>query len=184
MGTYYNFSYLDLDKVKSPEKDLDDIYVLGIHKSYESLWNAKLYKTTNNYLVSDCFSKVVDLKNNETEFINKLKFAFGNMFWHEVLSIKNQKIKFCLNFWDLKWIPSKNRKYIGFLDWYSIHQDDIKLVLDELNKIDLNKYYKLCQQVNNLSLEDEELNRTVIQEWIKMYETAIKKSKGIVYDIG
>ena len=49
MSTYYNFSYVDLDKVKSPWSDDKQFYLF----EYESLSNPILFRTTNNYLVRD-----------------------------------------------------------------------------------------------------------------------------------
>lgn len=183
MSIYYNFCYVDLDKVKTPCSEDGQFYLLENQESYEGLSNPILFKTMNNHLVRECFNKVIN-HTNSGKLIESLKFVFGNMFWAEIRLIKNRHIPFLLNYWNLERYNIEKSKFGGTLDWFSIHKKDIDDVIKEVKKIDLNEYFILASEVNELDDEKNLLNRTVIEEWLKMYETAISKSKGIVFDIG
>jgi hypothetical protein len=183
MSIYYNFYYLDLDKVKSPYSDDGQFYLLENQESYEYLSNPILFKTMNNHFIRECFNKVNELE-VDFKLVETLKYVFGNMFWAEIQLVENRKFQFHLNYWKLERYQIGNNDYGGRLDWYSIHQEDIKTILNTIEKINIEEYFDLATHINQLNSEKDKLNRTIIQEWIKMYQTAVEKDKGIVYDIG
>lgn len=96
----------------------------------------------------------------------------------------NDGKSFFLNHWQLEWIEHPASKGRYYLDHYSIHQKDILKVLDRLAKVNLPEYFELVKQTADLSQEDNHRHQQIISEWIKMYEVAIAKNKGIVYDVG
>ena len=183
MSTTYNFYILDLDEESSPWDAKKEFYLLASRKSYESLEYPVIFKTRNNTFAKDCFTNVTSAKSNIRE-IEALKFLFGNMFWDEILKHKNQNVEYLLNHWGLKWQPTESVDYIEYLEYYSIHQNSIKVLLSVLSKVNMKNYLNLSIQVNQLNEVDSILQKTVIEEWITMYQTAMNKSKGVVFNIG
>jgi len=183
MSIYYNFCYVDLNKVKSPCSEDGQMYLLENHESYEYLSNPILFSTMNNHHIRKCFNKVIEVS-NEQELIEPLKYVFGNMFWPEIRLVINRKIPYHLNYWKLERYQLGNNDYGGHLDWYSIHHCDISTIIQTINNVNLEQYFNVASKVNNLDTEKDKLNRAVIQDWISMYQIAITKGKGIVYDIG
>jgi len=183
MSIYYNFCYVDLDEVKAPCSDDGQFYLLENQESYEYLSNPILLKTTNNHFIRECFNKVEEVTGN-FKLVQTLKYVFGNMFWHEIQLEENRMFPFHLNYWKLERYQLGNNDYGGRLDWYSIHEADIKTILNAIKNIKIKEYFDLATDINQLNSEKDKLNRTIIQEWIKMYQIAVEKNKGIVYDIG
>ncbi|OJJ19496.1 hypothetical protein BKI52_22065 [marine bacterium AO1-C] len=184
MSTYSNFSYLDFDEAKTPFDDTGESYLIDQRKSYEDLSNPMLFVTTNNYFVSDCFDEMLSLQEEQTTLLEGLKFVFGNMFWLENFHPKNEGSTFFFNHWKLAWAKNEALEDWYNLEYYSIHQKNIKKVLDALSKLDLDQYFNLVKEALNLNEEKDYLHRQVIIEWIKMYEVAVEKNKGVVFDIG
>ena len=183
MSIYYNFCYVDLDKVKTPCSGDGQFYLLENQESYKGLSNPILFKTMNNHHVRECFNKVIN-QTKHGKLIESLKFIFGNMFWAEIRCVENRHIPYHLNYWNLERYNIENNEFGGTLDGYSIHNNDLKTVIEVINETDLEEYFILATQANELNAEKNQLNRIVIKEWIKMYQSAISKGKGGVYDIG
>mgnify|MGYP001057299974 CR=1 FL=1 len=184
MSTYFNFCYLDLDKVTTPFDETRDFYLPSEDKSYEYLSNPMLFVTTNNYFVSDCFDEVLGFQETCPISLESLKFVFGNMFWLENFHPKNEGTYFLFNHWGLIWEKNELLEDRYHLEYYSIHQKSIKKILDALEKVHLDEYFEWVKQTLGLNEVKDHLHRQVIIEWIKMYEVAITKDKGVVFDIG
>lgn len=184
MSTYFNFMYLDLDKVDTLT-DENDMYNFEHHPSCEELSNPVLFTTTNNYLASDCFEAVLKQPlPNSQELITPLKQVFGNMFWLDHYHPKNEGKSFFFNYWRLQWEQNTSFADRYHLEFYSIHVQHIAQVLEILAKVDLAHYFYLATQKANLSDVEDQRHQKVVTAWIKMFEVAVKKNKGIVFDIG
>lgn len=184
MSTYFNFCFLDLEKEETPFDNNGEFYLIDSRDSYESLSNPILFKTINNYFVDECFSKVIEQDNNRLMPLDKLKFIFGNMFWRENFKPSNEGISFFMNYWNLNWTKHPTIEGRFFLDFYSIHLNEIIKVLDVVSEIRLEDFFDYTARILAFDKESEQKYRTTIIEWIKMYELAVEKKKGIVYDIG
>ncbi|MEN7551996.1 hypothetical protein AAG747_29040 [Rapidithrix thailandica] len=184
MSTYFNFCYIDLEKEANPFDDDGEFYLIENRPSYEYLSNPTLFTTTNNYFVDECFSKVVEKGNDKLLPLEKLKFVFGNMFWKENFKPNNEGISFFMNYWKLNWTEHPAIKERFFLDFYSIHLNEIIKILEVVSEVGLDDYFDYVARILTLDKEREQKHRTTIIEWIKMYELAADKEKGIVYDIG
>lgn len=177
MAVYYNFFYIDLEIEKSIPIDDDGFYSYDTCDSFEDVNNPTIFKTMNNQFARDCFNAFLNNFSSEFGQIDELKKVFGNMFWFENFKKENEGISFFFNYWKLQWDGL-------YIDCFSIHQKDIVEILKFLSIINLNKYFEIVKN-RILTTEAENIrHQTIVKEWIKMFEIAVAKNKGIGFNIG
>jgi hypothetical protein len=176
LSTTYNFSYLDLDIERFPSKDESGFYNFELSKSCESLSNPLLFRCSNQLFAQDCFNLFLRNNNFHLKQIDEMKILFGNMFWFENYKPENQGITFFFNYWELKWEPG--------LDFFSIHYRDVLRLLEIWKSIDINDYFSAINHIIPIDFATAENHRLTIEAWIEMFNEAVIKKKGIVFDVG
>lgn len=186
MSVYYNFFYIDLVKEQNPMDDCYgvEMYVLENRPSYEEINNPVLFNCRNNYFVDECFTQAFEKGGNEVPFLKNLKLIFGNMFWTGNFKPDNENTTFFMNEWNLPWQEHMNIKGRFYLDFYAISNQHIAKVLEGLQPSDLAPYFDYVSDLLKLDESEDRNHRDIINEWVKMYEVALEKKKGLVYDIG
>lgn len=184
MSTYYNFCFLDLDKVTSPFNDPNypEGYLIENQESYEDYYDQLICRTMPNIGAS----KVVSYVLAQDDLASDLKISFGavfiNMFWGNTAFRRKHPEHFKRNAWNLEWIPIQqlNSEY---LDYYSIHYRDVQQVLQQYKKLPMKTFFELLRQSKSPEVKATPTIK-VIEAWRNLFQMAAKKQKGLVFHVG
>ena len=189
MSTYYNFTLIDFAKFKEPPRDADGAYDFHSYKSIENVDCPMIQDTRKNALASGVIDLIYEeiKQGEEEEKMNFITF-FGNLYWLNVEQIPNYKDFYLKNEWGLSELN---------FDYYSISCESLSKVVALAEKMDFkriatfmqtpkftrNQGFKMKKGKKSTRFSYKEFFQ-ITQGWLNLYQLAIAKKKGLIYDIG